>query len=100
MRRPSLLVAAALLCAAVVVPAARPQPACATGGPHAALVVDTGSRVLALCVALDAERVSGLHLIELAGSQYGLSYSFGLGGQAVCMLAGVGTPGDDCFARY
>ncbi|MGZ4148878.1 MAG: hypothetical protein ACXVQJ_02435 [Actinomycetota bacterium] len=72
----------------------------ATSGPHAGLVVDTGSRVSEYCVALDAGSVSGLHLIELAHAQYGLSYGFGLGGQAVCRLDGVGPAGDDCFADY
>ncbi|HTG47267.1 MAG TPA: hypothetical protein VK646_06405 [Actinomycetota bacterium] len=76
-------------------------PGCAaTGGPHAALVVDTGSRSTAYCVALDAPSVSGIHLIQLAAAQRGLSYGLGFGGQAVCRLQGVGPAGDDCFASY
>jgi hypothetical protein len=63
-------------------------------------VIETGTRDLRLCVALDAPTVSGTHLIELAGSQQHLSYGFGSGGQAVCRLAGVGPQGDDCFADY
>jgi hypothetical protein len=63
-------------------------------------VIETGTRDLRLCVALDAPSVSGTHLIELAGSQQQLSYGFGSGGQAVCRLAGVGPQGDDCFADY
>jgi hypothetical protein len=77
--------------------------ACAAGSsdaPHAALVVDTGSRTTTYCVALDAGAVSGLHLIQLAGRQYGLDYSLGFGGQAVCRLDGVGPDGGDCFADY
>jgi hypothetical protein len=73
---------------------------CATGAPHAGLVVDNGSRTIELCVALDATSVSGLHLIELAHEQLGLSYAFGQGGEAVCRLDGVGPEGDDCFADY
>jgi len=76
-------------------------PACAAAtGPHAALVIDTGAGAHAFCIALDAASVSGIHLIELAGTQDHLSYGFGSGGQAVCRLAGVGPHGDDCFADY
>src|SRR5688500_2125688 len=74
-----------------------PETACAAEGPDAGLVVDTGSRVLELCVALDAVSVSGTHLIQLASAQYDLSYAFGFGDQAVCMLGGVGVSGGDCF---
>jgi hypothetical protein len=103
LRRP---VAAALLIGAALTPATLPAvtraaPACAAAvGPHAALVVETGSRDLRLCVALDAPSVSGTHLIELAGEQQHLVYAFGSGGEAVCRLAGVGPQGDDCFADY
>ena len=107
-RRVQVRVRAALACAAFVValftplgPAAIGQAACAAEeGPRAALVVDTGGSVYRLCVRLDAARVSGLHLIELASSQYGLTYRFGEGGQAVCMLANVGATGDDCFGEH
>jgi hypothetical protein len=76
-------------------------PACAAAtGPHAALVIETGTRDVQLCVALDAPSVSGTHLIELAGAQQHLAYAFGSGGQAVCRLAGTGPQGDDCFADY
>jgi hypothetical protein len=71
--------------------------ACAGEGLDATLVVDTGSSEQFLCVALDAESVSGIHLIELASEQHGLSYSLGYGGQAVCMLAGVGSSEEECF---
>jgi hypothetical protein len=82
-------------------PVAGPSTAgCASGAPHAGLVIDTGSRTLELCVTLDATSVSGLHLIELAHDQLGLSYALGQGGQAVCRLDGVGPQGDDCFADY
>lgn len=74
--------------------------ACAAETPRAALVVDTGEGARRFCVALPDEEVSGLELIVLAGEQHGLSYRFGYGGAAVCMLAGVGTSGDDCFERY
>jgi hypothetical protein len=62
--------------------------------------VDTGTRTLSFCVQLDADQVTGLHLIELAASQHGLSYTFGFGGAAVCRLAGVGPQGSDCFTDY
>ncbi len=75
-------------------------PVCAAEQPHAGLVVDTGARVLTFCVRLDAPEVTGLHLIELAAEQQGLSYGFGLGGAAVCRLAGVGAEGSDCFEAY
>jgi hypothetical protein len=76
-------------------------PACAAAtGPHAGLVVVTSGGTSTFCVALDATEVSGLHLIELAHDQDGLSYSFGFGGQAVCQLDGVGPSGGDCFADY
>ncbi|MDP9068929.1 MAG: hypothetical protein M3N53_11385 [Actinomycetota bacterium] len=75
-------------------------PACAGEGGSAALVVDTGESDQRLCVALPEDEVSGLELIVLASEQHGLSYKFGFGGEAVCMLAGVGPTGDDCFEDY
>ena len=41
--------------------------------PHAALVVDTGGQTLTYCVALDAQSVSGLRLIQLARRNTGCS---------------------------
>jgi hypothetical protein len=99
-------VAAALVLVAALIPVTVPAvtgaaPACAVAtGPHAALVIDTGTGAHSFCVALDAASVSGIHLIELAGAQDHLAYGFGSGGQAVCRLAGVGPQGDDCFADY
>jgi hypothetical protein len=104
LRRP--VAAALLVLSAALTPVTLPAvtgaaPACAAAtGPHAALVILTGSHELRICVALDAPSVSGTHLIELAGAQQQLSYGFGSGGQAVCRLAGVGPQGDDCFADY
>jgi hypothetical protein len=103
LRRP---VAVALFVGAALTPVTLPAvtgaaPACAAAtGPHAALVIETGTQDLRYCVALDAPTVSGIHLIELAGSQQHLQYAFGSGGQAVCRLDGVGPQGDDCFADY
>jgi len=97
----TLLVGLALAAPTFTSVLAAPVPACAgETGPRGALVVDTGPRVLRLCVALDAASVSGIHLIELAGRQHGLQHSFGFGGQAVCSLAGVGVDGGDCFGEY
>ena len=84
-----VLVAPGIACAAAV-----------SGGPHAALVVETGARATSYCVALDRASVSGTRLIELASAQYGLSYRLGFGGRAVCMLDGVGATGNDCFGSY
>jgi hypothetical protein len=102
----SVVLGAAVALAAlapVMVPAATgASAACAAtpGGPHAGLVVDTGGHATSYCVSLDAESVSGIHLIQLAGEQYGLQYRLGFGGQAVCQLASVGPDGDDCFDDY
>jgi hypothetical protein len=92
------LAAASLAFTAGIVVAGPAPFACAGPGPDATLVVDTGSSEQFLCIALDADSVSGLHLIELAGQQHGLSYSFGYQGQAVCMLAGVGSNEEECFS--
>jgi hypothetical protein len=93
-----------LVVAAVAGPAAiAPGTACAAAAsdaPHAALAIDTGASESVYCVALDAESVSGTHLIQLAGSQFGVEYRLGFGGRAVCMLAGVGVDGPDCFGAY
>lgn len=102
-RARSLTIALAVVLGAIAPVLAAPGIACAaaaSGGPHAALVVDTGERATAYCVALDEASVSGTHLIELASEQYGLTYRLGFGGRAVCMLAGVGATGDDCFGSY
>ncbi len=94
-------VAVAVVLATIALPAATGGVvACAGEGPRAGLVVDTGARVIELCVTLDAAEVTGLRLIQLAASQHGLSYGFGLGGAAVCRIDGVGPAGNDCFAEY
>ncbi len=77
-----------------------PRVACAGTEPHAALVVDTGARELELCVALPSGTTSGIGLIQLASTQYGLDYRLGFAGKAACRLAGVGTDGGDCFGDY
>jgi hypothetical protein len=106
MRLRSVVLGAAVALAALS-PALAPAvtggaAACAAsaGQPHAGLVVDTGGHATSYCVALDASSVTGIHLIELAGQQFGLEYHLGFGGQAVCQLNGVGPNGDDCFADY
>ncbi|MDP9227377.1 MAG: hypothetical protein M3P18_26730 [Actinomycetota bacterium] len=91
--------AAVALCTALLPWAIGPAPgACAAEAPHAALVVSTGTTVHRYCVALDGSSVSGIHLIELAHDQYGLS--FRSDGGALCMLAGVGPAQGDCFSGY
>lgn len=72
--------------------------ACAAESPSAALVVDTGEGVTSLCVALPADSVSGMKLIQLAGQQHGLQYR--IEGGAVCQLAGTGPSQGDCFGEY
>lgn len=101
MRSGGSRVAGALVVLASFLTVAGPAPAaCAADGPRAVLVVDTGDAEHRMCVALPRAEVSGIDLIVLAGEQHGLSFRFGYGGGAVCMLAGVGTAGDDCFERY
>ncbi len=73
--------------------------ACASGR-HAALVIDTGTREIELCVGLPGASVSGIDLVRLAAQQHGLDYSLGFGSQAVCRLAGTGPDGGDCWAEY
>ncbi|MDQ3941154.1 MAG: hypothetical protein M3238_07385 [Actinomycetota bacterium] len=100
------MIARALVCAAVVAgtfaPIAPAPVACAGERPRAVLVVDTEQTggQYRYCVVLPDDEVSGIDLIVLAHEQHGLSYRLGFGGEAVCMLAGVGTEGDDCFAEY
>jgi hypothetical protein len=102
-RARSLTIALGIVLGAIAPVLSAPGIACAaaaSGGPHAALVVDTGQRATSYCVALDQASVSGTRLIELASEQYGFTYRLGFGGRAVCMLAGVGATGDDCFGGY
>src|SRR6476659_9778050 len=92
-----------LASAPILVPAAVGSTRCAAaagGEPHAGLVVGTGRHTTTYCVALDAQTVNGIHLIELASTQYGLQYRLGFGGKAVCQLDGVGPDGDNCFGDY
>lgn len=90
----------AVLTGGLVPIAVGPGVACAGDGDRAALVIDTGEEETRLCVELDDDDVTGLELIVLAGEQHDLDFHLGFGGQAVCMLAGVGPTGDDCFAEY
>jgi hypothetical protein len=100
MRASAAFAGLALSIGTLVPVAGTPGIACADEQPRAVLVVDTGARDLSYCVALDDDTVSGIDLIVLAGRQHGLPYRLGYGGAAVCMLAGVGTSGDDCFEEY
>ncbi|MFI5392342.1 MAG: hypothetical protein ACHQY1_01275 [Myxococcota bacterium] len=104
MRRLRTLTFGLILAVPALAPAvAGSAPACAaeaSGSSHAALVVNTGAQTTTYCVALDASSVTGIHLVQLAGSQFGLQYQLGFGGQAVCQLAGVGASGGDCFGSY
>lgn len=95
-----LSVVALALVAGAMVPVAAPAPACAGESPRAVLVIDTSETVVRYCVVLPDDTVSGMELIQLAGQQHGLSYRLGFGGKAVCMLAGVGARGNDCFESY
>ena len=83
MRLRSVVLGAAVALAALS-PALAPAvtggaAACAAdaGQPHAGLVIDTGGHATSYCVALDASSVSGIHLIELAGQQFGCSTRWG-----------------------
>jgi hypothetical protein len=90
----------AALVGALAPVAAPPPVACAAGEPRAVLVVDTGADDHSYCVELPDGSVSGTELIELAHEQHGLTYKLGFGGGAVCMLAGIGPTGEDCFEDY
>ncbi len=102
-KRAAVLVSsAAIVLGLLVIPTTSGASPSCSGTPQlrAALVVDTGSSVNTYCVALDAQSVTGIHLIELAGQQHGLNYILGFGGQAVCSLAGVGDSEATCFDSF
>ena len=91
------------LAAGLVAPVAGPaQVACAAGGNHAALVVDTGADVYEMCVAFDEAWVSGIKLIKLAAQQHDLDYALGYGGRGVCRLANVPDeePSQECLKDH
>jgi hypothetical protein len=94
--RASLLGVALL--AGALTPIATAGVACAADS--AALVVSTGSNNYTYCVDLGGGSVDGIELIQRAGSQHGLQYKLGFGGNAVCMLANVGASGNDCFGEH
>lgn len=100
MRRAAALALAAALWAGLPGALGAGGACAAPGEARAALVVDTGEQVLRYCVVLPGDEVSGIDVIVAAGEQHGLSYHLGFGGKAVCMLAGVGPTGDDCFEDY
>lgn len=100
MRRAAAVALAAALWAGLPSALGAADACAAPGEPRAALVVDTGEQVLRYCVVLPDDEVSGIDVIVAAGEQHGLSYHLGFGGKAVCMLAGVGPTGDDCFEDY
>jgi hypothetical protein len=97
-----VLVATAAIAAALPLGAVGAESACAAEGPRAVLVVNAGDDggLHRYCVALPAQSVSGIRFLELAHEQHGLTYRLGHGGQAVCMLAGVGPEEGDCFGEY
>jgi len=93
----SSLLGVALLAGALA-PIATAGVACAASS--AALVVSTGGNNYTYCVELGGSAVNGIQLIQRAGSQHGLQYKLGYGGNAVCMLANVGASGNDCFGEH
>ena len=97
LRLRSSLLGVALLAGALA-PIATAEVACATSS--AALVVSTSSNNYTFCVELGGSSVNGIQLIQRAGSQHGLQYKLGFGGNAVCMLANVGASGNDCFGEH
>ena len=97
LRLRSSLLGVALL-AGVLAPIATAGVACAASS--AALVVSTGGNNYTYCVELGGSSVNGIQLIQRAGSQHGLQYKLGYGGNAVCMLANVGASGNDCFGEH
>jgi hypothetical protein len=97
LRLRSSLLGVALLAGALA-PVATAGVACAASS--AALVVSTGGDNYTYCVELGGSSVNGIQLIQRAGSQHGLQYKLGYGGNAVCMLANVGASGNDCFGEH
>jgi hypothetical protein len=97
LRLRSSLLGVALLAGALA-PVATAGVACAASS--AALVVSTGGDNYTYCVELGGSSVNGIQLIQRAGSQHGLQYKLGYGGNAVCMLANVGANGNDCFGEH
>ena len=97
LRLRSGLLGVALLAGALA-PVATAGVACAASS--AALVVSTGGNNYTYCVELGGSSVNGIQLIQRAGSQHGLQYKLGFGGNAVCMLANVGASGNDCFGEH
>jgi hypothetical protein len=97
LRLRSSLLGVALLAGALA-PVATAGVACAASS--AALVVSTGGNNYTYCVELGGSSVNGIQLIQRAGSQHGLQYKLGYGGNAVCMLANVGASGNDCFGEH
>jgi hypothetical protein len=97
LRLRSSLTGIALLAGALA-PVATAGVACAASS--AALVVSTGGDNYTYCVELGGSSVNGIQLIQRAGSQHGLQYKLGYGGNAVCMLANVGASGNDCFGEH
>jgi hypothetical protein len=97
LRLRSSLLGVALLAGALA-PVATGGVACAASS--AALVVSTGGDNYTYCVELGGSSVNGIQLIQRAGSQHGLQYKLGYGGNAVCMLANVGASGNDCFGEH
>jgi len=97
LRLRSSLLGVALLAGALA-PVATAGVACAASS--AALVVSTGGDNYTYCVELGGSSVNGIQLIQRAGSQHGLQYKLGYGGNAVCMLANVGASGHDCFGEH
>jgi hypothetical protein len=86
------------------------SPSSGAAGPNrAAVIVETGADTHRVLIEFDAESISGLEALELAGAQPSIASWTGMGG-AVCALYGVGhpanqqeclgTPGDQRFWAY
>jgi hypothetical protein len=86
------------------------SPSSGAAGPNRAVViVETGADTHRVLIEFDAESISGLDALELAGAQPSVASWTGMGG-AVCALYGVGhpanqqeclgTPGDQRFWAY
>jgi hypothetical protein len=91
-RRLFAVVAAAA--ASVVVPVAHAPVACAAGAHHAALIIDTGDRVVRRCVAFDEDSLTGEEVLDRADvdAVYSNKYSEAF----VCSLLGVGNDQAHC----
>jgi len=77
-----------------VIPVAHATTACAAGAHHAALIIDTGDRVVRRCVAFDEESISGQQMLDRADVD--VVYSNKYSEAFICSILGVGNDQAHC----